>query len=60
MVDLKRKKLVLAFIYHFVLTMFAGLAVGGNVSKEEETEAIDSNVSRYLFKPLCNSRASCL
>ena len=61
MVDLKRKKLVLAFIYHFVLTMFAGLAVGGNVSKgkEEETEAIDSNVSRYL-KPLCNSRASCL
>ena len=50
MVDLKRKKLVLAFIYHFVLTMFAGLAVGGNVSKgkEEETEAIDSNVSRYL------------
>ena len=59
MVDLKRKKLVLAFIYHFVLTMFAGLAVGGNVSKEEETEAIDSNVSRYLI-PLCNSRASCL
>ena len=38
MVDLKRKKLVLAFIYHFVLTMFAGLAVGGNVSKEEENE----------------------
>ena len=38
MVDLKRKKLVLAFIYHFVLTMFAGLAVGGNVSKEEENK----------------------
>ena len=48
MVDLKRKKLVLAFIYHFVLTMFAGLAVGGNVSKEEENEAIDSNVSRDI------------
>ena len=44
MVDLKRKKLVLAFIYHFVLTMFAGLAVGGNVSIEED-KVIESNVS---------------
>ena len=59
MVDLKRKKLVLAFIYHFVLTMFAGLAVGGNVSIEED-KVIESNVSIKIEMSMCNSRASCL